>query len=129
PIVDFLAGDAPVREAVPLRVEQCVEIVEAFRKSRLAVEMSDRALERVAKVGILLVDAPDRLFEELAVRDRLLLLDQLPQLDGHALGRQRVDAFPQDDAIRLRREREAMLVIREMEAFVIESELDLLRLD
>src|SRR5205823_9253320 len=128
-IVDLLAGDAPVRQAVPLRVEQRIEIVEAFRKSRLAVESPDGALERVPKVGILLVDAPDRLLEEFAVRDRLLSLDQLPQLDGHALRRQRVDTFAQDDAIRLRRERQAMLVVQEMEAVAIESELDLLRLD
>ena len=42
-IVDLLAGDAPVREAIPLRVEQRIERVWLF------VDPFDPALERIAK--------------------------------------------------------------------------------
>src|SRR6185369_9717309 len=124
-----LAGDAPVREAIPLRVEQRVELVEAFRVALASVESLDGAIERGVELRILFVDPPDRLLQKPAVRDRRIALDQLSQLDGHAFGRQRLDALAQHDVVRLRRERQALVVVAEEETVGVEVQRELLRLE
>ena len=84
-IVDLLAGDAPVRQPVPLPIEEIVERVEALGVSLLAVQALDGVIERLAKSRVLLVDPPERLLEELAVGNRRVSLHQLAQLHPHAL--------------------------------------------
>src|SRR5205085_6954046 len=99
--------------AIPLRVEERVERV------GIAVEARDRSLQRVAKIGVLLVNAPDRLLQKLAVRNRVIILDELAKLVGC------IDAFAQHDAIRLGRERQTVLVVAEEKSVAVKIELDL----
>ncbi len=128
-VVDLLAGDAPVGEAVPLRIEQRVERRDAVRIVPLAVEPRDRAIERTAEFVVPFVQPPERVLEEAAVRHVLVGGDELAQLDGHAFLRQGVDTISQHEEVRVRRQRQALVVIAEEEALGVEGELDLLRLE
>src|SRR5205823_10865850 len=88
----------------------------------------DGAVEGVAKRRVLLVDPPQRLLQELAVRHGDVAFDELAQLDGHALVRHEVDASPEHQAIRRRRQRQTLVVVGEEKTVGVEAEPDLPRL-
>ena len=50
-VVDFVGRDSPIRQAIPLFVEQFFELVETFWIAFFAVQLLNRAVERGSHVG------------------------------------------------------------------------------
>ena len=115
PVVDLLAGDAPVREAVGLRVEEPVEEVEAARLACAAVEDRDVSVDVRADRGARLHERAEAPLRHLLLPRALGHLRRVGLVAGGELLEARADALELPDVGLLRSEALAELLEPEAE--------------